>query len=65
LDALGAAVERAFADERPDGALNAVDLERCGKSRILLQGAAERLHRDNVWALARQRRDWTRLPGTG
>jgi hypothetical protein len=65
LNALDAAVERAFAEQRPDTALNAVDLERCGKSRILLQGSAERLHRENVRALARQRRDWTRLPGTG
>lgn len=37
-------------------ALDAIKVEACGKSRILLSGAAQQLHRSNVYALAAQRR---------
>jgi len=35
-----------------DLALAAIHIEQCGKSRILLNGVAETLHRQNVMALA-------------
>jgi len=56
LEALRTAVDAALASNDPDSALNKIDIERCGKSRILLNGAAEQLHRQNVLALASQRR---------
>lgn len=56
LDALRTAVDTVLANPDPDAALNKIDIERCGKSRILLNGAAEQLHRQNVLALASQRR---------
>lgn len=56
LDALRAAVDSALANNDSDAALSKIDIERCGKSRILLNGAAEQLHRENVLALASQRR---------
>jgi glyoxylase-like metal-dependent hydrolase (beta-lactamase superfamily II) len=37
-------------------ALEMIKVEACGKSRILLNGAAQQLHRSNVYALAAQRR---------
>lgn len=57
LDTLRSAVDTALTSHDPDSALNAIDIERCGKSRILLNGAAEQLHRQNVLALASQRRE--------
>jgi glyoxylase-like metal-dependent hydrolase (beta-lactamase superfamily II) len=56
LDALQSAVDKALTSDEPDVALSKIDIERCGKSRILLNGAAEQLHRQNVLALASQRR---------
>ena len=56
LDTLRTAVDTALASNDPDAALNKIDIEHCGKSRILLNGAAEQLHRQNVLALASQRR---------
>ncbi|NWF70675.1 MAG: MBL fold metallo-hydrolase [Chloroflexi bacterium] len=38
-------------------ALESIDIERCGKSRILLNGTVQQLHRQNVLALAAQRRE--------
>lgn len=38
-------------------ALTSIDIESCGKSHILLNGVAVRLHEQNVLALASQRRD--------
>jgi cyclase len=37
--------------------LDAIDVEACGKSRILLNGTLPQLHRQNVYALAAQRRE--------
>lgn len=50
-------VDTALAAGSPNDALNAIDIERCGKSRILLNGTAQQLHRQNVLALAAQRRE--------
>ena len=40
-------------------ALQAIDIESCGKSRVLLGGLADDLHRRNVRYLARILRDET------
>lgn len=54
------AVDKALTSPAPDEALAAIDIERCGKSRILLNGAAQQLHRQNVTTLASQRREMIR-----
>lgn len=56
LLALRDAVDAALNEQQVEKALNAIDVERCGKSRILLNGAVEQLHRQNVMSLASQRR---------
>jgi glyoxylase-like metal-dependent hydrolase (beta-lactamase superfamily II) len=58
---LRAAVDAALLDPSPDTALEAIDIEQCGKSRILLNGAAPQLHRRNVLALASARREPAQL----
>ncbi|MDL1900174.1 MBL fold metallo-hydrolase [Anaerolineae bacterium CFX9] len=55
LLALRDAVDAALNEQQVEKALNAIDVERCGKSRILLNGAVEQLHRQNVMSLASQR----------
>jgi cyclase len=57
LEKLKKAVEDALLSGAPDKALEAIDIESCGKSRILLNGMVEQLHRQNVLALASQRRE--------
>ncbi len=57
LDKLGELVDAALASTTPDKALAAITLEQCGKSRILLNGAVEQLHRNNLTTLANQRRN--------
>ena len=57
LQRLKKAVEDALLSDAPDKALEAIDIESCGKSRILLNGMVEQLHRQNVLALASQRRE--------
>jgi hypothetical protein len=52
LRALKKFVDAALVSKDPEKALAAIDLEKCGKSRILLNGTAEQLHRQNVAALA-------------
>lgn len=42
------AVHNALAQPEPQAALKAIDIEACGKSRILLNGIVEKLHRQNV-----------------
>lgn len=54
---LGEAVDSALAAPDPGRALEAIDIEACGKSRILLNGGGVQLHRQNVLALASQRRE--------
>lgn len=61
LHKLRQAVDAALSSPSPDDALRAIDTERCGKSRILLNGAVEQLHRQNVQALASQRRELVQL----
>ncbi|MBL8131145.1 MAG: MBL fold metallo-hydrolase [Anaerolineae bacterium] len=46
------AVSDAMTSRSREAALAAIDIEACGKSRILLNGSAEALHRKNVLALA-------------
>jgi glyoxylase-like metal-dependent hydrolase (beta-lactamase superfamily II) len=55
------AVDNALMSQNPDKALDAIDIESCGKSRILLNGAVEPLHRQNVLTLASQRRELVHL----
>jgi cyclase len=55
------AVDSALASSSPDIALDAIDIESCGKSRILLNGMVGQLHRQNVVALANQRREPVQL----
>lgn len=57
LRRLREAVNEALNGPSPEKALDAIDIESCGKSRILLNGAAPQLHRHNVLALAGQRRE--------
>ncbi len=56
LYALRKAVDQAIASPSPDSALEKIDVESCGKSRILLNGMVQQLHRQNVLMLAGQRR---------
>ncbi|MDX1991594.1 MAG: MBL fold metallo-hydrolase [bacterium] len=56
LSRLKRAVEKAFTHNALEDALNAIDIEDCGKSRILLHGAVQQLHRQNVLSLAEQYR---------
>jgi cyclase len=55
------AVDSALASHSPQVALDAIDIEDCGKSRILLNGAVQILHRQNVQSLALKRRVALRL----
>lgn len=48
-------VDAALSSHNPDTALAAITCERCGKSRVLLNGMVEQLHHRNVMALAHQR----------
>ena len=54
---LRTAVDAALGNPFPEAALEAIDIESCGKSRILLNGAISQLHRQNVLTLAAQRRE--------
>jgi glyoxylase-like metal-dependent hydrolase (beta-lactamase superfamily II) len=56
LATLRKAVDTALGDRSPSASLDSIDIESCGKSRIALNGAVEQLHRQNVIALASQRR---------
>jgi cyclase len=57
LHALRQAVDRALSSPDPDKALDQIDIEMCGKSRVLLNGTVQQLHRQNVLVLANQRRE--------
>lgn len=60
LDVLGNLVDQALSSTANsadlDAALATIQIEDCGKTRVLLQGAAQALHRQNVLALAAERR---------
>lgn len=49
-------VDKALSGTSPDKALAALNVEKCGKSRILLNGVVEQLHRQNVNNLVNMRR---------
>jgi cyclase len=61
LHKLRKAVDNALTTRTSEKALNAITIENCGKSRILLNGMVEQLHRQNVLALASQRRELVQL----
>lgn len=54
LTRLRDAVDRALAT---GSSVEDIEIETCGKSRILLNGTAQQLHRQNALALAQQRRE--------
>ncbi len=55
------AVEQALVNSSPSKALNAISIEDCGRSRVLLNGAVQQLHRQNVIWLAEQGRERIQL----
>ena len=57
LGKLRHSVDNALSSRVPERALESIDVEACGKSRILLNGAVQQLHRQNVLALANLRRE--------
>lgn len=57
LNSLSDAVNHALLDPASDRALAMIDIEQCGKSRVLLNGAAQQLHRQNVFTLAASRKE--------
>lgn len=59
LHKLRDAVDRAHTAKVPEQALASITIERCGKSRVLLNGMVEQLHRRNVAMLAEARREQT------
>ncbi len=61
LHKLRQAVDDALLSDAPEKALDSITVESCGKSRILLNGTVEQLHRQNVLALASQRRELVQL----
>jgi len=56
LELLGQAVDDALISDDVEMALQNINISSCGKSRTLLNGAVEELHRNNVNALAKERR---------
>lgn len=56
LNTLSLLVNRALASENPDQLLKTIDIESCGKSRVVLNGLAEQLHQRNVTTLSDIRR---------
>jgi glyoxylase-like metal-dependent hydrolase (beta-lactamase superfamily II) len=52
---LDQAVDDALASDTPATALDAIQIEDCGISRVLLNGMVEKLHRQNVTWLAERR----------
>lgn len=59
LEKLQQAVTKALANppDRIDHALEAIKIEACGKSHVLLNGAVRQLHHQNVMALAQTERE--------
>lgn len=54
LNAIRKAVKSATKKRNPQEALTMIDIESCGKSRVLLSGLADELHRRNLRSLFRQ-----------
>ena len=65
LHQLRDAVDAALLHPVPDQALERIDIESCGKSRILLNGTVEQLHRQNVVTLAKYRREKVQIEYQG
>jgi len=61
LTKLRAAVDKALQSSsnatKQERALEAIRIEACGKNRVLLNGAVQQLHINNIHALAKQRRN--------
>lgn len=57
LEKLAHEVDSALNQPSPEHALGEITIESCGKNRVLLNGAAQQLHRQNVFMLADQRRE--------
>lgn len=59
LEKLDNAVQKALANspDRVESALEAIKIEACGKSHVLLNGAVRQLHQHNVITLANQQRE--------
>jgi cyclase len=55
------AVDAALASVDATTALENIQIEKCGKKRVDLNGAVQNLHRQNVMALAAQRRETIQL----
>lgn len=62
LHKLRAAVDKALLSSDAATLLDEISIEDCGISRTLLNGAVEQLHRQNVLALASQRRERVQQP---
>ncbi len=62
LHRLQAAVDDALLSSDTAALLDEISIEDCGISRTLLNGAVEQLHRQNVLALASQRRELIQQP---
>jgi glyoxylase-like metal-dependent hydrolase (beta-lactamase superfamily II) len=58
---LRTSVDDLLAKSAADATLEEIDIESCGKSRIMLNGAVVQLHRRNSLALAAQRRELIEL----
>jgi cyclase len=54
LTSLTRSVKTAMKRKHPTDVLDSIDIESCGKSKVLLGGLAEELHRRNVYALYRK-----------
>lgn len=54
LDMLNEKVRQAVEKRLPESALDVIDIESCGKSRVPLDGLVQNMHRGNVMALYRQ-----------
>lgn len=57
LQTLHAHVVRAVESDSPQVMLEGIDIEACGKSRVLLNGMVQQLHRQNIMTLADQHRE--------
>lgn len=57
LDRIEEIVQEAAEDEYPGEALKEATIETCGKSRILMGGAAEEIHQQNLFHLYREKFD--------
>jgi hypothetical protein len=60
LGAIRRHVRKAARLKDPEGYLRSIDIEQCGKRRILMNGLAPELHTRNLIALLRK---WYRRPG--